>query len=259
MTPIKIKTEYSLLKSLITIPKLMSFLHAHNINTCGICDDELFGVMEFYEACHKNNIKPIIGLAITIEDHKIGIYPKNYRGYQKLLRINTLKFTNENTYQNIEDNNLLLVVDADIYDKFNLKNNVYISYKNNAEKVNALLLTSSIIYAKEIRVLSQNDIKYLEYLKLIGSDFEYDDDCYYSDSIDEDDQKRLDNFTKQINLEIPFDKRYIPIYKKGVDSFEYLEKLATLGLNKRFNNIVPKEYLDRLYEELSVINLNTFP
>ncbi len=253
MTPIKIKTEYSLLKSLITIPKLMNFLHAHNINACGICDDELFGVMEFYEACLKNNIKPIIGLEITIDGHRICIYPKNYQGYQKLLKINTLKFTNENTYQSIEDNNLLLVVEGSIYDNFKLKNNVYISYKNNTEKVNALLLTNNVIYAKEIRVLKKEELKYLDYLKLIGNDFNYDEDCYYSNNIDEDDQKRLDLFTRQINLEIPFDKRYIPVFKKSVDSFEYLEKLATLGLNKRLNNNVPAKYLERLQEELSVI------
>ena len=99
MTPIKIITEYTLLKSLIKIPELISFLREKNISVCGICDEELFGVMEFYEACKNNNIKPIIGLSINIEGHNIYLYPKNYDGYQKLLKINTNKFSNENTFE----------------------------------------------------------------------------------------------------------------------------------------------------------------
>ena len=47
MIPLKVITEYSLLKSLIKIPDLIKHLTSHNINVCGICDDELFGLMEF--------------------------------------------------------------------------------------------------------------------------------------------------------------------------------------------------------------------
>lgn len=257
MTPIKIITEYSLLKSLIKIPELISFLRDKNISTCGICDEELFGVMEFYEACKNNDIKPIIGLSINIEGHNIYLYPKNYDGYQKLLRINTNKFSNENTFENIEDNNLFIVIDyksKDIYEKFSLKKNVYISYQNKDEKVNTLLITDNVLYAKEIRCFNKDDIDYLNYLKLIGSNFSYEKDCYFYNKCDEDDEKRLNDFVKQINIEMPFDKRYIPIFKKGINSLEYLEKLATAGLNKRLEGNVSQKYSDRLKEELNVIN-----
>ena len=257
MTPLKIITEYSLLKSLIKIPELISFLREKNISVCGICDDELFGVMEFYESCKNNDIKPIIGLSINIDGHNICLYPKNYGGYQKLLKINTNKFSNENTFENIEDNNLFIVIDyksKDIYEKFSLKKNVYISYQNKDEKLNALLITNSVLYAKEIRCFDKEDVKYLDYLKIIGSDFSYSKDCYFYSNCDEDDEKRLNDFVKQINIEMPFDKRYIPIFKKGINSFEYLEKLATAGLNKRLEGNVSQKYSDRLKEELNVIN-----
>ena len=55
--PLKITTEYSLLKSLIKIDDLISFLVCNNISACGICDDNLNGLMEFYLKCKKNNIK----------------------------------------------------------------------------------------------------------------------------------------------------------------------------------------------------------
>ena len=256
MTPIKIITEYSLLKSLITIPKLVSFLQSNKIDTCGICDNELFGVMEFYETCKNNNIKPIIGLEIILDTHKISLYPKNYKGFQKLLKINTKKFTLENTYENIEDNNIFIVLDyknADIYEKFSNKVNVYISYQNDYEKKNALLITNNIIYIKEIRCFTKEEVKYLDYLKLIGSDFSYADNCYFDSNDNFDDEERIKRFIKQINIEIPYNERHIPIFKKGINSYEYLEKLAFTGLQKRLNGIVNEIYTNRLKEELAVI------
>ena len=84
MIPLKITTEYSLLKSLIKVPDLIKFLKQNNITKCAICDDELFGVIEFYNLCKENNIKPIIGLELIIDNITYYIYPKNYKGYQIL-------------------------------------------------------------------------------------------------------------------------------------------------------------------------------
>ena len=89
--PMRIMTDYTLMGSMITIPKLIKYLNANNIHTCGICDNNLFGVMEFYETCTSNNIKPIIGLLLTINDIEISIYAKDYEGYKSLLKIHTLK------------------------------------------------------------------------------------------------------------------------------------------------------------------------
>ena len=58
--PLKIVTEYSLLKSTIKIDALISFLKKHNIPSCAICDDNLYGVMEFFNKMVANNLKPII-------------------------------------------------------------------------------------------------------------------------------------------------------------------------------------------------------
>ena len=88
--PIAIKTEHSLLNSMIRIPDLINFLKEHNITSCGIVDDNLFSAIEFYTSCKKNNINPIIGLEIEINKQKIYLYAKDYLGYQSLLKINTL-------------------------------------------------------------------------------------------------------------------------------------------------------------------------
>ena len=111
MIPIKVTTDYTLLKSTITISKLLTFLTKYQIKTCGICDTNLSGVMEFYKALQKENIKPLIGLDVTFSDAKFYIYPRNYEGYQELLKINTLyekgKLTLEDIYKHSSKYQLL--------------------------------------------------------------------------------------------------------------------------------------------------------
>ena len=84
-TSLGIKTEYSLLDSMIKVDDLISFAKENNIKTLSICDTNLCGVMEFYKACKKNNIKPIIGLDMK----KFRLFAKNYDGYLNLIKINS--------------------------------------------------------------------------------------------------------------------------------------------------------------------------
>ena len=86
-TPLYIKTEYSLLKSLIKIDNLIEKLKRLNITSCGICDDNLYGTMEFINKMNKNNIKPIIGLDIILDNNHILLYAENEIGYHNLVRI----------------------------------------------------------------------------------------------------------------------------------------------------------------------------
>ena len=69
--PLGIKSDYSLLKSLIKIPDLIKYLKENNITTCALLDDNLFGSINFYDTCLKNGIKPIIGLDVLIADFHI--------------------------------------------------------------------------------------------------------------------------------------------------------------------------------------------
>ena len=89
--PLKITTDYSILKSLIKIDDLITFLNERKISSCGICDDNLYGSFEFYNKCLKNNIKPIIGLSINLDAKPLYIYAINYKGFKNLLKIHTIK------------------------------------------------------------------------------------------------------------------------------------------------------------------------
>ena len=88
--PLKVTTDYTLLKSLIKIPDLISFLVSNKISACAICDENLYGALDFYKSCKNNNIKPIIGLSVLLNDLDIYLYAINYDGYKNLLKIHTI-------------------------------------------------------------------------------------------------------------------------------------------------------------------------
>ena len=254
LIPLKITTEYSLLKSLIKLPDLISFLLENNIKECAICDENLNGFMDFYLKCKENNIKPIIGLDTVYESMHIYVYAKNYLGYQELLKIDYLKDNMNLSY--LENSNLLVIIpfkSIDIYEKLKYKDNVYIGFCNDIEKNNALLISDKIVYVDNVRCLFKKDISYLKYLKMLNDNFVYNDNAYYKTSSFEDIQTTYE-FSKQINLEIPFDKKYIPKFNNSDNNYEYLKKLCILGLNKRFNGKVSNKYKERILYELDVIN-----
>ena len=53
---------------------------------------------DFYMLSIKNNIKPIIGLELNIENEKLVLYCMNFNGYQNLLKINNPLFSKKFFY-----------------------------------------------------------------------------------------------------------------------------------------------------------------
>jgi DNA polymerase-3 subunit alpha len=65
-TPLYIKTNNYLLTSLIKIDELIAYAIENNLKALTITDNNMYGVMDFYNACVSNNIKPIIGIELTL-------------------------------------------------------------------------------------------------------------------------------------------------------------------------------------------------
>lgn len=253
--PLKVTTDYTLLKSLIKMPDLISFLCDNKINACGICDENLYGVLDFYFSCKKNNIKPIIGLSIKLNNLEVCLYAINYEGYKNLLKIHTLKEKNELNVLNIKEfcKNILVILpyeSKELYNEFSCFDVIFIGYKTQYEKINALAITKNIVFFKDLRVLKKEEVSYLKYLDILRKDnIEVNSDCCYCDDVND---ENIEKIVKLINIEIPLDKRYIPKYSDN--SYELLRNLCVKGLNKRLNGKVSKEYVDRLKYELDVIN-----
>ncbi|MDI9354789.1 MAG: PHP domain-containing protein [Cyanobium sp. MAG06] len=91
-TPLRNHTHYSLLRALPEIKQLIKKAVAHNHTAIAITDkNNMYGAIEFYKECKKNNIKPILGVELTIKsqniDYAIVMLAKNYNSYKNMMRI----------------------------------------------------------------------------------------------------------------------------------------------------------------------------
>ena len=262
--PLGIKSDYSLLQSLIKIPELIDYLKEHNITTCGLLDDNLFGSMNFYNNCINNGIKPIIGLKVKVNDYYIYLYAKNYDGYVNLLKVNTLVQKSEVNYVTLSTykKDIICVLPYKYKDILNNVSDIYedlfIGYVDDFEKSNALLLKRKVVYLCEIGTYVFKDVKYLSVLNEIAtgekSSLDIYSDSYLSKEVDDYDSNTTIEFSNLIDLVMPEVERHIPHYDPNIeDSYSYLCGLCKKGLEKRLNGNVTKEYSDRLMYELNVI------
>ena len=264
--PLNVCTDYSLMQSLITIPKLMDALSSTNSYVCGICDDNLYGAMEFFLACKSHNIKPLIGLKIKLNDTYLYLYPKNNIGYKRLLKINTLKEENNLVLSDIlkDSHELLIVVPVlfmRVYEEFVNLSNTYVAYTSELEKYKALEFTNRVIFMPEINLFNSSDSSYLRLLKAIDSNtlfksvLEEDNKHhawdFYTTSTEI--EEEIKSFASLIELDLSSKKRYIPRYDENIDSNKFLQTLALKGLQKRLNGKEVSAYQQRLTYELNII------
>ena len=257
--PLKVTTDNCLLKSLIKIEDLINFCVQKDIKVCGICDTNLFGVIKFYNLCKSNNIKPIVGLEITIDGKTIYLYAENILGYKNLLKIHTIITEREITLEEFKQysNHILVIIpyqNRDLFAIFNFVNNIYIGYKTSLERTNALIKTQNVVYINDIKTFNKEDGEYLKYLDILNNTEVNNYSNYYFDynNLDDFDLEKLDEINNLIDLELENNERYIPKYCDN--SYEYLTNLCIKGLKRRLNNNVSQIYIDRLKYELNVIN-----
>src|SRR4030042_6865011 len=97
-------TEYSLLDGLTQIKPLINHLKENGMNSCAITDHgNMYGAVEFYKTCKKNNLKPIIGCevyysllgrfdksAASRKNPPLVLLAKDQTGYQNLMKLVSL-------------------------------------------------------------------------------------------------------------------------------------------------------------------------
>ena len=109
--PLYVKSNYSLLSSVLKIDDIINNAIDRNITSCSISDTTMYGVMEFIKKCEKSNLKPIISLSITLDDKEIVLFAKTYIGYKSLIKISTINSERQLTIEDLDKyNNDLLVV-----------------------------------------------------------------------------------------------------------------------------------------------------
>ena len=259
MGPLYVKTDNSLLSSLIKIDDLITYAVQNEIKALAITDDTMYGVLEFYIKCKKNNIKPIIGLEIN----GIVLYAINYEGYKNLIHLSTIKSKEEvniTTMIKYSDNLLCIVPYAslDNYDDYKFYHYLYKGYTNLDEKNS---ISGKKVYCNEVLYLQEDDRNYLKYLYAINKGIKVEDiNLNKHDNYLLNYQLYLDDCNEEIidlcNLEIPFKQNFLPVYDcpNGIDSYTYLKQLVKEGLKKIFGEKVSKQYQERLKYELDIIH-----
>lgn len=259
-TPLYIKTHNSLLQSLITIDDLIDFAKKNNFKSLTITDNNMYGVMEFYNKCVKNDIKPIVGLEIN----DLVLYAMNYQGYQNLIKITTISSEREITLEDLikYSSDLICIT---LYKSRNRYlelskhfKHIYQGYSNLDEKRE---LTGNLIYINEVLYLEEKDRDYLRYLYAINKGVglneitldKHDNHILaYKLYSDENNQE----LTDLCNLEMKYHQDLLPIYDcpNNLTSYDYLKQLIKIRLKSIFGSNIPKIYADRLKYELDVIN-----
>ncbi|GIW66299.1 MAG: DNA-directed DNA polymerase [Candidatus Parcubacteria bacterium] len=165
-THLHVHTHYSLLDGLAKIDNLIKRAVELGYDSLAITDHgNLYGVIEFYKLCKKNNIKPIIGVEAYLAPRKITdriprvdsrsyhliILAKNYQGYKNLLKLMTIAHL-EGFYYKPR-------IDKDILKKYN-QGLIILSGCLNGE-IPKLLLNNQFDEAKRVAY---------EYIDIVGKD-----------------------------------------------------------------------------------------
>ncbi len=263
-TPLNIKTENTLLTSLIKIDELVSFALSNNIRSLSITDTKMYGVYYFYKKCIENDIKPIIGLDINYDEYNIILYCKNYNGYKALLKLSSIDKVSSSDFINPED--LICIVPYTNLDKYEelkkIFSNIYVGYKNKKEEE---LGYANMVYMNDILCINKSDLGYLKYLECIktGKNIkEIPNRENYLVSFEEINKlypRYIENNYKisdMCDLKIEYSNDLLPKYEcpNDINSFNYLKSLCIDKMKKIFGSSAPKIYIDRLKYELDIIN-----
>ena len=260
-TPLYVKTDYSLLSSLIKIDELVECLKKKNISSCAVVDDNLYGTMEVIHKFNKAGIKPIIGLDLK----EILLYAKTSEGYYNLVKIETLKNKDELSQENLikYSNDLILICfNKETYNMYKDSfTDIFIGIKNKQEEQ---LYKEETVYINKTLYLEKNLYKYLPYIFMIRGgktisdkiEFIYQDNYILtSDEVMQKVSSKSINNTLKIEsmCNISFKKElFMPKYDTE-DSKEFLKNLSNKGLHKRLNGNISETYQKRLNYELDII------
>lgn len=268
---LQIKTSYSILNSLIKIKELVNLATSYGYTSLAITDESnMFGVMEFYYACQKNNIKPIIGIELKIQENILLLYAKNNKGYKNIIKLSTIVSERSLTIDDLKTyaDNLILIMPFSSWqeDLYNIYEEHFIGYKNKLER-EQIDSPNKAVLITDIAYLRKDDHLYLDYLKMIKEgkvlgEYAFEENTnrhlLTNEEImllsNEEDILNTKYIADTCQVTLEYAPNLLPIYNKDIDSKEYLKNLTNKGLNRRMHGTIPKNYQERLDYELKVID-----
>ncbi len=272
--PLYVKSNYSLLSSMLTLDDIITYCLNQKIPYCVINDINMYHTMELIHKCEKNNLTPIISLALSYQNKEIVLFAKNYQGYQSLIKLSTIQSEREITKNDLASyhDGILVVLpfkSRNLEEDLNeIYDDLYLGYSSILEEEEVRKFHKQVVFFKESLYLYKNDYEILKYLycirdgKTIRDQLDYDlfnHELYLENAISLSSNEGLNQtflICEKCQVKFPKPSLLLPIYKdtKQMSSKDYLFELAKAGLIKRFNGKVLKKYQDRLNYELQIIN-----
>ena len=253
------KSYYSISISAISIDEIINFAIKNKQQYVSLIDKNvMYGAIEFYTKAKKNNLRPIIGLNLTLNNNEIYLIALNNNGYLKLCKISSIIncFPSQDWMQHVTDD-LIVISNQEWLKKFNAKNKyldcdlalheALFAAKDDYEKYKAIIaIKNNQLY---FDVNDSNDLmnKYLwtqQQAQQIFTKLQLDN---------------LANLLQKINLTIPLNQNnYFIKFDPKKDSHELLKARCKQGLIYRIGEKVPQKYIDRIKYELDVIHQLNF-
>lgn len=270
ITPLYVQTNYSLLSSLIKVEDLIEFAKKHNLKALAIADNTMFIAMDFYKKCLENQIKPIIGLELKLENDIVLLYAKNYQGYKSLIKLSTIQTERTPTIEDIEklSKDVIIVVpyqSLKTYQilKTKIEEEIYLGYTNSYEEEEAKKETNKIVFIHKTLYFEKTEQEFLKYLYMIrdgktienNPEYKIENEMIINLTEKYSSRESLENIGRivdECNLEFPKPENLLPLYPVE-NPYEYLVNLSKKGLSKRLNGEISEEYKTRLLYELQII------
>ena len=272
MISLQVKTEYSLLTSLIKVEDYVRYAKEHQLSSLVLTDTSLFGLIKFYDLCISNHIKPILGLTITLEGHELVLYAMNEVGYHHLLKLSTLVSEKALSVDDLDHyhEGLLCVLPFSSLDLLSVVNKIYpdlyLGYAAMEQRKELDSLYPKVFF-REVLCLEKEETPYIRYLhairdgKLLTEVQEHGIPCHMMTeteyhNIPLEDRKNMEEIVSRCQVTIQKEKDLLPIYEcpGQLSSYAYLKKLCVDGLRRIFGSRVSKVYQECLKYELDVIN-----
>lgn len=226
------RSAYTFFNSLLKIKDIVDLSISNEFSNAFLIDRNImYGVAEFYDLCKKNNIKPIIGIEVYLEDFNKIFIAKNYEGYKNLMQISS----SIQLGQSFEiDKKNIIVVELD-----KLKPVLY-KEENNLNSLKDFYSVSGKEFNEEsTHFLNREEFK-----------------SFYDEEL----LQKVDSLIDSINIEIPEKRNILPSFHIDgvkVNGKEYLEKKLKEKLKELFDNnssLDRDEYISRTSFELKVIS-----
>ncbi len=259
---LNIKTEYNFLQSLCKIDSIIKYAKENKNHQLAIVDDNYFiDSSKFINECHKNDIKPIVGVKKDIENsflRSVIIYAKNSSGIKEINQID------------IKINNLDILISDNLIISFDLKNlkeenikfikekfdNFYFNYDEkiitNLESYNfgkeiEDLISSKMIFNEEARFVYKKELDAFLVLSAINNKKTYKEE-----------KKRAsiyENFCME-NISLKKEHIYDNILENSKKLIDEIKDYKTEYSYKQTLDF--QEFKDIDFEELLVENLKNY-